>query len=127
MKFKIAFESDSSGINLKTQSRLFEKLQSFLFTMVLHSEQSRSGHLAGKETVQYRRAMKGPIFRRRDQGHREGETGREGEGPVGVDRMVRASRQEQQFGDFSKDPEGRQSRSAEPQARARGPPATSEH
>lgn len=105
MKFKIAFESDSSGINLKTQSRLFEKLLSFLFTMVLCSEQSRSGHLAGKETVQYRRAMKGPIFRRRDQGHREGETGRE-EGLVGVDRMVSASRQEQQFGDFSKDPEG---------------------
>lgn len=71
--------------------------------------------------------MKGPIFRRRDQGHREGETGREGEGLVGVDRMVSASRQEQQFGDFSKDPEGWQSQSAEPQAHARGPPATSEH
>ena len=105
MKFRIAFESDSSGINLKTQSRLFEKILSFLFTMVLCSEQSRSGHLAGKETVQYRRAMKGTIYRRWDQGHREGETGHEGEGLVCVDRNVSASRQEQQFGEFSKDPE----------------------
>lgn len=103
MKFKIAFESDSSGINLKTQSRLFEKLLSFLFTMVLCSEQSRSGHSAGKETVQYRRAMERTRFPEAGSRHREGETD-EGEGLV--DRMVSASRQEQQFGDFSKDPEG---------------------
>ena len=49
--------------------------------------------------------MKGTMFGRRDQGHREGETGREGEGLVCVHRMVSASRKEQQFGEFSKDPE----------------------
>ena len=58
-----------------------------------------------KITVQYRRAMKGTIYGRWDQGHREGETGHEGEGLVCVDRNVSASRQEQQFGEFSKDPE----------------------
>lgn len=63
------------------------------------------GHLAGKETVQHRRVIKGTIFGRWDQGHREGKIGREGEGLVGMNRMVSASRQEQQFGDFSKDPE----------------------
>lgn len=40
--------------------------------------------------------------------------------------MVSASRQEQQFGDFSKDPEDWQSRSAEPWESAHGPPAASE-
>lgn len=83
------------------QSGLFEKnaVISVHYGSVL-------GHLAGKETVQqHRRVIKGTIFGRWDQGHREREIGREGEGLVGVNRMVSASRQEQQFGDFSKDPE----------------------